>query len=77
MLKRNHANEYHQMPPFIEGKSDSRQNNFNFESARETLTKEDDKLVVKRRFERINNLMECKSYIQNKDISENKEMFVY
>ena len=40
--------------------------------------KEDDKRVVKRRFERTyNKMMDCKSYIKNDDISENKEIFVY
>ena len=36
-----------------------------------------DKMVVKRRFERIYNMMECKSYMKNEDIPENKEIFVY
>ena len=39
--------------------------------------KKDDKMVVIRRFERINIMMECKSYVKNEDISENKEIFVY
>ena len=39
--------------------------------------KEDDKMIVKRRFERINNMMECKSYIKNEKISGNKELFIY
>ena len=39
--------------------------------------KEDDKMVAKRRFERINSLIACKSYIQYKDIPEIKEIFIY
>ena len=39
--------------------------------------KEDDKMIVKRCFERIFNMMDCKSYIKNEDNSENKEIFIY
>ena len=35
------------------------------------------KMIVKRRFERTNIMMECKSYIKNENISENKETFIY
>ena len=39
---------------------------------------EDDyKMVVKRLFERIYNMMECKSYMKNEDIPKNREIFVY
>ena len=38
---------------------------------------EDDKKVKKRRFEKIFNMMECKSYTENEDISENKKIFIY
>ena len=41
------------------------------------LMKEDDRMIVKRRFERIKNMMESKLYIKNEDISENKEILVY
>ena len=47
------------------------------ESATETRVKENDKMVVKRCFERIINKIVCKSYIKNEDIPENKEMFFY
>ena len=77
MLKRKPPNEYHQMLPHYEGVYEPKQNNIDLESAREILMKEDFKMVVKRRFERINNMMECKSYIKKEDISENKEMFIY
>ena len=77
MLKRKPPNKYHQMLPNYESVYEPKQNNIVFESAREVLMKEVYKMVVKRRFERINNLMECKSYIKNEDTSENKEIFVY
>ena len=52
-LNRKPRNEYHQMFPHHEGKYEPKQNNIDFESARELLMKEDDKMVMKRRFERI------------------------
>ena len=39
--------------------------------------KEDDEVFLKRRFERKNNMLECKTYIETQDISENKEIYVY
>ena len=36
---------------------------------------EDYKMFVKRRFERIYNMMECKPYMENEDTPENKEIF--
>ena len=48
MLKRKPPNEYHQMLPHYEGKYEPKQNNFDFESARKILMKEDDKMVEKR-----------------------------
>ena len=77
MLKRKPPNEYHQMLPHYEGAYAPKQNNIDFESPKEVLMKEDDKMIVKRRFERIfNMMMDCKLYIKNEDISENKEIFV-
>ena len=77
MLKRKPPNQYRQMLPYYEGVCEPKQNNIDFESAREILGKEYDKMVVKRRFERIfNMMMDCKSYIKNDDISENKEIFI-
>ena len=77
MLKRKPPNEYHQMLPHYIGKYEPKQNNINFESAKEILMKEDDKMVEKRRFERINDMISYKSYIKYEDISENKEIFIY
>ena len=78
MLKRKPPNQYCQMLPFYESVYEPKQNNIDFESAKEVLKKEDDKMIVKRRFERIFNLMmDCNSYIKNEDISENKEIFIY
>ena len=39
--------------------------------------KEDDQVVVVRQFERINNMMECKSYNKYENVSENKEIFIH
>ena len=39
--------------------------------------KEGDKIVVKRRFERINSMITCISYIKYEDLPEKKKMFVY
>ena len=40
--------------------------------------KEDDEMIVKRRFERkFNMMLDCKSYTKNEDIPEDKEIFVY
>ena len=77
-LKRKPPNEYHQMPPHYEGVYEPKQNNINFESAKKILMKEDYKMVVKRRFERIYNMMmDFKTYIKYEDIPENKEIFIY
>ena len=65
MLKRQPPNEYHEMFSHYEGVYEPKQNKIDFESAREVLMEEDYKMVVKRRFERIYNMMECKSYMQN------------
>ena len=59
------------MLPYYEGNHKPQQNKFDFESAREILMKEDYKVVVRRRFERIYNVMECKSYMKNEDFPEN------
>ena len=34
-------------------------------------------MVVKRRFDRIFNMMDCESYMKNEDIPENKDIYVY
>ena len=78
MLKRKPPDEYHQMLPHYVGKYEPKQNNIDFESAKDILMKEDEKMVVKRCFERIYNMMlDFKSYIKYEDIPENKEIFIY
>ena len=77
MLKRKPPNEYHQMLPYYEGIYEAKQNNFDFESAKEILMEEDYEMVEKRRFERINDMKNYKSYNKYEDIPENKEIFVY
>ena len=77
MLERKPPNENHQMLPHYEGEYKPKQSNIDFESAKEISMKKDYKMVVKRRFERINKMMKCKSYMKNEDIPENKEIIVY
>ena len=78
MLKRKPSNQYHQMLPYYVGKYEHKQNNIDFESAKDILMKEDDEMVVKRRLERIYNMMvDFKSYIKYEDIPENNEIIIY
>ena len=78
MLKRKPPYEKHQMLLHYEGKYIPKQNIFDFESAKEILMKEEYKMVVQRRMERVfKMMMDCKSYSKNEDFSENKEIFVY
>ena len=66
------------MLPYYEGVYETKQNNIDFESAREILMNEDYKMIVQRRFERIYNMMmDFKSYIKYEDLPENKEIFIY
>ena len=65
------------MLPHFEGKYEPKQNNIDFESAREVLMKEDDKMVLKRHFERINKMIACKSCIKYEDTPEKTEIFIY
>ena len=77
-LKRKPPNEKHEMLPHYEGIYEPKHIKIDFESAKEILMKEDCKMTVRRRFERIYNMMmDCKSYTKNEDIPENKEIFVY
>ena len=77
MLKRKPPNEYQQMLPHFVGNDEPRQNIIAFESAKEILMKEDDKMVVKRRFERIYNAIEIMTYTEYENIPENKEILIY
>ena len=75
MLKRKPPNKQHQMLPYYIGKFESKQNNIDFESAKDILMEEDNRM---KRFERIHNMMlDCKSYTKNEVISENKEIIIY
>ena len=77
MLKRKPANEYHQMLPDFIDEYEPKQNNIHFEYAREILMKEDDEMVLKSRFDRIYNMIECESYLKNEDVPDIKEIFVH
>ena len=76
LLKRKSPNEKHEMLPYYEGNYEPKENNIDFESAKDILMKEDNKLIIKRRFERIRNMMDYESYTKNEDIPENKEIFI-
>ena len=65
MLKRKPSNQYHLMLPYYLGKYEPKQNNIDFESAKDILMNEDDRMVVKRRFERIYNMMLHLNHIIN------------
>ena len=77
MVKRKPPNGKHQMLPYYEGIYEAKQNNINFESAKEILMEADKKMVKQRRFERIYNAIESMSYKKYEDIPENKEIFIY
>ena len=57
-LKRKPPNEKHQMLPHYVGKYEPKQNNIDFETAKDILMEEDNKMIVKRRFERIRYMMD-------------------
>ena len=66
------------MLPHYVGKYEHIQNINDFESAKIVLMKEDYKMIVKRRFESIYNMMlDFESYSKNEDKPENKEIFLY
>ena len=60
MIKKKAVNKNHQMLPYYISEYELKLKNIGFEFVRELLMKEEDKMVVKRRFERLENLMEVK-----------------
>ena len=58
MLKRRPVNENYQMLPYYEGEYRLKQNNIDFESAKEVLMEVVKKMVEKSRIERIYNAIE-------------------
>ena len=77
IMKMKPANQDHQLLPYFDGKYETKQNKSAFESVRKDLMKEDGKMVLTRRFERIYKMMDCKSYTKIEDNPENKEIFIY
>ena len=75
IFKRQPANEKYEKLPYYESEYKPKQNDIVFESARDIWMKEDYKMLMKRRFERIYNMTECKSYMKNEDLPENKKYF--
>ena len=77
MLIKKPPNEYQQMLLWYVGFYTPRKIVINSETAKEHLLKQNGKMVVKGRFERMYVTMECKSYMINEDNAENKGIFVY
>ena len=77
MLERKPANVYCQMLPYYIGEYEPKQNNLAFESAREIFVKKDDKMVMKRRYEMIYNMVEINSYTKDEEFPENEEIFAF
>ena len=66
------------MLPRYESKYVPKQNNSDFEPAKEILMEADKKMVQKRQFERIiNKMIEFKSHTKDEAIPENKEIFIF
>ena len=53
------------------------QKSIDSEFANEILMEAEKEMVEKKRFERIHNIIEYKSYMLYKDIPKNKEIFIY
>ena len=77
MLKRKPPNYYCQMLPWYVGEYIPRRNITDFEPAREILMRNDDKMVVKKQFDRIYKMMEVDSYTKCEKNPENKEIVTY
>ena len=76
MLKKPAIDCYQMLPHYI-GENKPRQNNNDFESAKEVLLEADKRLVEKRLFERILIEMESMAYTKYENRPENKENFIY
>ena len=77
MSKGKPANEYYQILPIYGNKNDPKQNIIDFESAEEILLTAEKPTIEKRRFERIKDMISCKSHIKHEEIPENKQILIY
>ena len=80
MLKRKHANDYHQMLPYYGGEYEPKTSTINFGinvGCEKSLLSAEKPMIEKRRFETIKNVIACSFYIKNEDNPENKVIFVY
>ena len=77
VLRGKSAKEYHQILPWYVGEYKPKTSITDFEAAKEVLLTSEKSMIGNRRFERINKLISCKSYIKSEDVPENKEIFVY
>ena len=64
------------MLPWYVGEDKPKTLKINFKAAKEVLVTAEEPTIENKRFERINTMMACKSYIKNKDFPENKKIFI-
>ena len=77
MLRRQPRSDKHQMLTWYVGEYKPKTSNDNFKAAKEVLITAEIPMIENRRFERINNMIACKSYMKHENVPENKEVFVY
>ena len=77
MLKRQPPHEKHHMLPWYIGEYKPKTSIISFEAAREILLFAGKRMIKNRCFERLYNIIACKSYRKHEAVPKNKEMFVY
>ena len=77
MLKKQPLSEYHQTLLYYIGEYEHRENITDFEAARDFLIKTDEKIVEKRQFERLYNMIQSLTYMKHEEVPENKETIIY
>ena len=77
MFERKPPNGNQQILPHYIGEYERRQNNIDFESAKEISTEADKKMIVKKRFECMYNARESMDYTKNENFPEKKEVCIY
>ena len=77
MLIKEPLTEKHQVPPYNKGDYKPKQDKIYLESTPKFFMEENNKVVLKIRFERVCHMMEFKSYKKNKGFPEDQEIFVF
>ena len=75
MFERKPASEYRQMLPFYISECEPNKKHIDFESARQFLVKEDDRMVVEKHLQRIHNMMEVKLYMKTKIFLKQRDIY--